>query len=147
MKTLILIVLLFTISCNKSDDENDFELQTITAVLVGKGHLNNNTIYTRQNIVITNNNDWQTLLTNFNSIDNNITATFTETNVDFNNYQIIVAIDMKNRSTSVDITNILENTSNIAVTIQNVQLGVTQDVAYPFHIVKILKSSKPIVFQ
>ncbi len=148
MKTLILsLILLLSIGCNKNDDENSFETQNITPVLVGKGHLNYNTIYAQQNIVISNNNDWQTLLSNFNSIDNNITATFTETNMDFNNYQIIVAIDVKNRSTSVDITNIIEKTSNITVTIKNVQLGITQDVACPFHIVKIPKTTKPFVFQ
>lgn len=139
--------MLFTLSCANNNNENDFEPQTITPVLIGKGHLNYNTFYTKQNIVITNNSEWQTLLNNFNSINNNITATFTETNVDFNNYQIIVAIDAKNSSTSVDITNIIENTNNIAVTIQNLQLGITQDVANPFHIVKIQKSTKPVVFQ
>ena len=142
-----IFVFLLTISCDKNDDENGFEPQTITPVLVGKGHLNYNSIYSKQNKVITNNSDWQTLLTNFNSINSNITATFTETNIDFNNYQIIVAIDAKNRSTSVDVTNILENTNNIAVTIQNLQLGITQDVANPFHIVKIPKSTKAVVFQ
>lgn len=148
MKTLILsLVLLFTISCTKSNDENEIETQTITPVLVGKGYLNYNTIYSKQNIVITNSNDWQTLLTNFNSINNNITTSFTEINIDFNNYEIIVVIEAKNSSTSVDITNIMENTNNIAITIQNLKLGVTQDVANPFHIVKIPKSTKPIVFQ
>ena len=146
MKTLILsLVLILTISCTKN--ENDFESQTITPVLVGKGNLNYNSIYSKQNIVITNSNDWQTLLTNFNSINNNISTSFTETNIDFNSYGIIVVIDAKNSSTSVDITNIMENTSDIAVTIENLKLGVTQDVANPFHIVKIPKSTKPVVFQ
>ena len=146
MKTLILsLVLLLSLGCNKSND--DFESQTIKPFIVGKGHLNNNTIYTKQNIVITNNNDWQTLLTNFNSINNNITATFTESNIDFNNYQIIVVIDIKNISTSVDVTNIVENANEIVVTIQNLQLGLTQDIAQPFQIVKIQKSAKPVIFQ
>lgn len=120
MKTLILsLVLILTISCTKSD--NNLESQTITPVLIGKGHLNYNTIYSKQNVVITNNSDWQTLKTNFNSISNNITTSFTETNIDFNNFEIIVAIDAKNSSTSVDVTNIIENADNITVTIQNLQ--------------------------
>lgn len=146
MKTLILsLVLILTISCTKSD--NNLESQTITPVLIGKGHLNYNTIYSKQNVVITNNSDWQTLKTNFNSISNNITTSFTETNIDFNNFEIIVAIDAKNSSTSVDVTNIIENADNITVTIQNLQLGLTQDVANPFHIVKIPKSTKTVVFE
>lgn len=148
MKTLILsLIVLLTLSCNNNEDENVFEPKTITPSILGKGYLNYNTIYNKQNIVITNDNDWQTLLTNFNSIDNNITATFTETNVDFNDYQIIIAIDVKNRTSSIDVTKIVENTNEIVVTIQNLQLGVSQDVANPFHIVKIKKSTKPIVFQ
>ncbi|WP_026714444.1 hypothetical protein [Flavobacterium daejeonense] len=148
MKIFILsLVLVFISSCNNSDDVNKFGLQTIMPVLVGKGHLNNNTIYNKQNMIITNDNDWQKLLTNFNTIDNNIVATFKETNIDFDNYQIIVSIDVKNRSTTVDITNIVESINNITVTIQNSQLGLTQDVAFPFHIVKIQKSQKPIIFK
>jgi len=148
MKTLILsLVLLLAISCNINEDVNDFEPKNIIPVLIGKGHLNYNTVYSKQNIIITNNSDWQTLLTNFNSISNNITASFTETNIDFNNFEIIVVIDARNSSTSVDVTNIIENSNNISVTIQNLQLGLTQDVANPFHIVKIPKSTKPVVFQ
>lgn len=148
MKTIILSLVLFlTLSCSTNERENSFAPQTITPVLIGKGWLNYNTIYTKQNIVITNNNDWQTLLSNFNLINNNITATFTTTNVDFNDYQIIVAIDAKNSSTSIDVTNIVENANNIVSTIQNLQIGITQDVANPFHIVKIPKSTKPVLFQ
>jgi len=148
MKSLILsLVLLLTLSCNNIDDNNSFVPQTITPVIIGNGHLNYNSIYTQQNLVITNNSDWQILLNNFNSINNSITTTFSETNIDFNNFDVLIAIDAKNSSTSIDITNIVENINNIIVTIQNLQLGITQDVANPFHIVKIPKTTKLIVFQ
>jgi hypothetical protein len=148
MKMLILsFILLLTVSCSKNDEDTSVEPQVITPDLVAKGHLNNNTIYTRQNIIISNNNDWQTLLSNFNSIDNKITDTFKETNIDFNTYQIVVAIDVRNSSSSVDVANIIENVNNITVTIKNIQMGVTNDVALPFHIVKIQKSTKPVVFE
>ncbi|WP_396168931.1 hypothetical protein [Flavobacterium sp.] len=148
MKTIIFsLVLFFTLSCTNNNDKNDFEPQTITPVLIGNGHLGtNNTFYTKQNIVITTNREWQALLTNFNSIRNNITATFTETNVDFDKYQIIVVIDDGNSATTIDIANITENNNNIAVSI-NRKLGIAQDVVNLFHIVKIPKSSKPIEFQ
>lgn len=149
MKTIIFsLVVLFTLSCTNNNDKNDFEPQTITPVLIGKGHLpSNNVLYTKQNIVITTNSEWQALLTNFNSIRSNTTATFTETNVEFDKYTIIVVIDNRNSSSTIDITNIIENNNNIAVTIQNLQLGITADIASPFHIVKIPKSSKRIVFK
>lgn len=146
MKTMIFsLILLFTLSCTNNDE---FEPQTITPVMIGKGHLpSNNALYIKQNIVINTNSDWQALLTNFNSIRNNTTATFTETNVEFDKYTIIVVIDNRNSSSTIDITNITENNNNIAVTIQNLQLGITADIASPFHIVKIPKSSKRIVFK
>jgi hypothetical protein len=147
MKTLYLsILLLLTLSCSKSNDETTFTPQTITPVLIGKGSLFYN-FYDRQNMVITNNSDWQTLLTNFNSVNDGITSTFSETNIDFNNFEIIIAIDVKNSSTTIDITNVIENENNITVTVQNLILGISGDVANPFHIVKIPKSNKPVVFQ
>ena len=147
MKTILFsVLLLLTLSCTNNDD--DFEPQTITPVLIGKGDLSiNTTLYTQQNIVITTNSEWRTLLTNFNSIQSNITSTFTETNIDFNKYQTIVVIEGGNSSTTTDITNIIENTNNITVIIQNLRKGLTQDVVFRFKIVKIPQSSKRVVFQ
>lgn len=147
MKTILFsVLLLLTLSCTNNDD--DFEPKTITPVLIGKGDLSiNTTLYTQQNIVITTNSEWRTLLTNFNSIQSNITSTFTETNIDFNKYQTIVVIEGGNSSTTTDITNIIENTNNITVIIQNLRKGLTQDVVFRFKIVKIPQSSKRVVFQ
>ena len=146
MKTIIFsLVLLLTLSCTTNN--NDSEPQTITPVLIGNGYLNsNNTFYTKQNIVINNNSEWRTLLTNFNIIQSNITSTFTETNVDFDKYKIIVVIDVGNSATTIDLTNITENNNNITVAI-NLKLGIAQDINFPFQIVKIPQSTKPIVFQ
>lgn len=147
MKKLILsLVLLLTLSCTNNNDDESLETQNIATIFIGKGELYSNTIYNQENIVITNNNDWQILLSNFNSINNNITSTFSEANIDFNNYQIIVAIDKKNYTATVDITSVVENSSNITVTI-NRQSGLGAVISRPFHIVKIKKSTKPVVFQ
>ena len=146
MKTIIFsLVLLVTLSCTTNN--NDSERQTITPVLIGNGYLNsNNTFYTKQNIVINNNSEWRTLLTNFNIIQSNLTNTFTETKVDFDKYKIIVVIDVGNSATRIDLINITENNNNITVAI-NLKLGIAQDVVLPFQIVKIPQSTKPIVFQ
>ena len=146
MKTLILSLVFFLIlSCSKSDDS--FKPQNITPVLIGKGILTGNNIYSEQNFVISNFSDWQILLNNFNASDTAITTTFSNTNIDFNNYQLLVAIDVENSSTTIDITNVIENENNISVTVQNLQLGLTDDIAKPFHIVQIPISTKPVVFQ
>jgi hypothetical protein len=75
---------------------------------------------------------------------------FTETNIDFNNFMVIVVIDIgySNVGHSIDITNIVEYETNIVVTLQNLQTGNEQSVAtQPYHIVKIPKTTKPIVFE
>ena len=60
---------------------------------------------------------------------------------------VIFVIEVSNSTTTIDITNIQENANNIVVTVENLQIGMTTDVVHPFHIVKIPKSSKPILFQ
>jgi hypothetical protein len=149
MKTLILsLVLLLTISCTKSDDENDFETQTITPVLVGKGNLMGSENISNQNIIIYDNASWSKII---NSIDQyRLQQSFTSTNVDFNNFQIIAVIDAVKNSGghSIDITNIEETPNNIVVTIKHLLPGdETTVMSQPFHIVKIPKSTKPVVFQ
>jgi hypothetical protein len=67
--------------------------------------------------------------------------------IDLSNFDIILAIQTRNSTTTVDVTTIVENADCITVTVENLQLGISQDVAHPFHIVKIPKSTKPIVFQ
>ena len=145
------IMLLLTLSCSNSDNETNFTPQTITPVLIGKGCLFYNgtgTFYDRQNIVISSNSDWQTLLNNFNSITDGTVSTFSETNIDFDNFEVLVAIYTTTSSaTTIDITNVVENKDNIAVTVQNLQFGISGDVAIPFHIVKIPKSPKNVIFQ
>jgi hypothetical protein len=79
-------------------------------------------------------------------VNPNITATFSETEVDFTAYQILAAFQVKNSTTTVDIT-LSENDETIIATVQNLQMGLTQDLAHPFHIIKIDKSSKPVVFE
>lgn len=147
MKTLILgLVLILTISCTKSD--NAFELQTITPVLVGKGNLMGSENISNQNITIYDNVSWSKII---NSIDQNrLQQSFTSTNVDFNNFQIIAVIDAVKNSGghSIDITNIEETPNNIVVTIKHLLSGdETTVMTQPFHIVKIPKTTKPVVFQ
>jgi len=148
MKVLILsLVLLLTISCT-SDDENDFETQTITPILVGKGNLMGSENISNQSITIYDSASWSKII---NSIDQyRLQQSFTSTNVDFNNFQIIAVIDAVKSSGghSIDITNIEETPKNIVVTIKHLLPGnATTVITQPFHIVKIPKSTKPVVFQ
>ncbi len=150
MKTLILSLVLFlSLSCNNSDDNQlPANVATpITSTLVGKNSISNpNPLL--QNILITNQTQWAGLLASMNSV-NNVSNNFTETNVDFNNFDIIAVFrnPVSNSASTVDITNIDENQISRIVTVQNLINGDAQDVAQPFHIVKIPKSVKPVIFQ
>lgn len=146
MKTLILSTFFFlAISCNNSDDSNSFVPQTITPVLIGKGVHSGSAL--QSNLVITNQTDWLQLM---NSLTSANTSNFTETNIDFNNFQLLVSIDgtRPNTGYSIDISNVIENTTNITATVSILNSGNGFTVlTQPFHIVKIPKSSKPVVFQ
>ncbi len=147
MKTSFLfLILFFTLSCS-NDDDATVAPQTIIPTQIIKGQLNYNNTYGNENIVISNTADWQTLMTNFSTIGVINNTPFAETNIDFQNYMILFVIEVKNSTTTIDITNIQENSNNITVDVENLQVGLTTDVAHPFHIVKIPKTTKPIVFQ
>ncbi|WP_339887360.1 hypothetical protein [uncultured Flavobacterium sp.] len=148
MKTTILLLISFFIfSCSNDNDDVIVYPQTIIPTEIIKGHLNYNNIYGNENIVISNTSDWQTLMTNFSTIGVINSTAFSETNIDFQNFIIIFVTEVFNSTTTIDITNIQESANNIIVTVENLQVGVTADVAHPFHIVKIPKTTKPIIFQ
>lgn len=148
MKTILLsLFFLVTMGCSDSNNERTFTSQDIMPIAIAKGHLSNNMIYSQQNTIISTAAEWQTVLENFNTINTNITETFSTMEIDLSNFDIILAIQTRNSTTTVDVTTIVENADCITVTVENLQLGISQDVAHPFHIVKIPKSTKPIVFQ
>ena len=148
MKTLIInFFLLLLISCNNSTEIQNLTNQTITPVLIGKSSISNPEP-PLQNTLIINQMQWNQLLASLNAV-NNVSINFTETNVDFNNYDVIAVFrnPISNSTSSIDITNVTENQTNRIVTVQKLRDGISADVAQPFHIVKIPKSTKPVVFQ
>lgn len=148
MKTLITnFFLLLLISCNNSTEIQNVTNQTITPVLIGKSSITNPEP-PLQNTLVINQMQWNQLLASMNAV-NNVSINFTETNVDFNNYDVIAVFrnPISNSTSSIDITNITENQINRIVTVQKLRDGISNDVAQPFHIVKISKSTKPVIFQ
>ena len=140
VKTFLLsIMLILNTNCSKNQvqENKSFVPITINPITIGKGSVNSHP-YTQANFVINNDAEWQILLNNFNTVlNNNIVNTFIQTNVDFNNFQVIVAFYGENSSSSVKISNVIENVDNIVVTIQH-SIGGTDDFASPFHIDKLL---------
>jgi hypothetical protein len=149
MKTLILTMLLIlTLSCSKNNEENSFTPKTIIPTLIGKGDLGASENISPQNTVIYDNTNWNNIL---NSLQSYTLQQFTETtDVDFTNFQLIAVFDTLYPSPvyHVNITNITENLNNIVVSYEKIFApSPISEYAQSFIIVKIPKSTKPLVFQ
>ncbi len=149
-KTIILIVsIFFIVSCNNNETDTTFQPVEIIPTLIGKGSLSGNEGISQSNLVIQNQTDWQNLMNQMDS-NGNFTDTFSETDIDFENFMIIAIFDQVhgNDGWTIDIINITENENNIVITIDNLETGGLGGViTQPFHIVKISISNKPIVFE
>tara|TARA_R110002124_G_scaffold103270_2_gene252057 strand:- start:5241 stop:5675 length:435 start_codon:yes stop_codon:yes gene_type:complete len=142
-------MLIFVVSCNNDDDNNpEFQPTEIAFTEVGRGSLlgNGDEGISESILLINTDTDWQNLMTQMN-INGNTTAGFSETDIDFETYSIIaVFLDVKLTSWYLEITNIIENETNITVTIDEYQpIIFLNSITQPFHIVKIPKTDKPIV--
>ncbi len=147
MKNVILLFasILFLYSCYKKDQVN--YPRKINQVLIGKGDLTGDENITEQNLVINTQADFSFILDKMQSITLN---SLTETNIDFNNYTVIAVFDSIKPTFGYHITisNIIENSDSITVSIiESGSLTATLEVAQPFHIVKIPKTTKPVIFQ
>lgn len=150
MKKILLLTvissLLVMFSCHESE-ENAVASIPINMQLIGKGVISSHSM-PQQNIAITNTTQWNSFLT---SLDNpyNVSGSFTEINIDFNQYMLIVAFDQvyNNGGHSIDIMTVDESSQSINVDVEKLLQGNTTSViTQPYHIVKIPKIAKPVVF-
>ncbi|WBV61382.1 protease complex subunit PrcB family protein [Chryseobacterium camelliae] len=150
MKKILLLTVaisaLFIMSCQENE-ENSTASIPINSQLIGKGSISSHSM-PQQNIAITNTTQWNTFLTALDSTYN-VSGSFTEINIDFNQYMLIVAFDQvyNNGGHSIDIVAIDESSQSINVDVEKLLQGNTTSViTQPYHIVKIPKIAKPIVF-
>jgi predicted RNA-binding protein associated with RNAse of E/G family len=152
MKTK-LSILIFSVlvglltSCNK----NDIDLNSVEFKIIGQGNLfgNGDENINKQNKVISDTKSWNELIDKMNSV-NNVSESFTETNIDFQNFSIIAVFDeiKANGGYSIDVIKIVENENNIIVTLDYLLKGDdTTIMTQPYNIVKIPKDNKEIIFK
>ncbi|MDD2985079.1 hypothetical protein [Flavobacterium sp.] len=159
MKNLFLLLFsLMVISCNDDDVEPvvtpPFEPIIIDYTLISKRNIYPNVV-NQQKTVINTSIEWNNLLTQIDDFYQTGGINFTqlyfeETSIDFTNYTVIAVFDQVygNGGHTIDITNITEFETTIVVTVENLQTGNTSSVGtQPYHIVKIPKATKPIVFE
>ncbi|MCX8532884.1 hypothetical protein [Chryseobacterium luquanense] len=146
---LLCSILFISISCRNEDEEQVESKAQINFQLIGKGNLMGSSYAPPQNTVITNSTQWTNFLNQIDGPNNHPSSGFTETNIDFNQFMIILVVDAvyPNGGHSVDIMTIDENAQNIEVDVEKLLQGdVTAVITQPYHIVKIPKIIKPVVF-
>ncbi|AWK03893.1 hypothetical protein HYN56_06480 [Flavobacterium crocinum] len=147
MKNLILIAALFLLVSCSNDDDNASGGMTITTV--GQGNLQNPSIK-QANMVITNKIAWEALKAKMMESDKNTTEkSLKEKDIDFSKFNIIAVFyrQNSNSATSIDITKATMYSNKIVIRVENLKVSFILNIAQPFHIVKIPKSSKNIVFE
>lgn len=145
---LLLLVTLF-IGCSNSDETTS---ETITPFEIYDGSLygNGSEGITESRLVISNATTWNSLLTSIDSA-NDVTSQFAETTIDFENYDIIALFDQVrgNGGHSIEATSIVENDQTILVSVNltSPSGNATTVMTQPFHIYKVPKINKPVVFE
>ncbi len=151
MKKNVLIILLsiFVLSCNSDDDISG--MVNVESTLIAKDNLfgNGDEGIIEQNLEITDQNTWDNLISQMNSV-NNVSDNFSEIDIDFSQYKVIALFDeiRGNGGYSLEL-NIMSNSENIIVNITDVvpEGNATTVITQPFHIVKISNSDLPIIFE
>ena len=151
MKKTIFIILFSILISGCRSYNNNSEIIKIEATLIAKDNLYGNGAegINKQNLVITNKSIWNNLIAQMNAV-NNVSNSFSETEIDFSKYVVIAVFDeiKSNGGYSLALT-ITDNSENIMVNVTTIapQGFATTVITQPFHIVKILKSDLPIIFE
>ena len=159
MKTnLLLVVLLCALSCKCKIKNNDIEntnmenakVETEESNVIAKGNLYGSGAegIEAQNLIITNQNDWEELMVKMNSV-NKVSDSFSETEIDFSKYSLIAVFDNVKGSGGHRLEIVINKTAeNTIVNINKVAPtgNATSVMTQPYQIVKISNSNLPIKF-
>jgi hypothetical protein len=145
---LVFLLLTLFISCSSG---NNYEMARIEYTSISKGNLYGagNEGIVQQNMVITDQNSWNSLIVQMNS-ENNVSENFSEIDINFSKYKIIVIFDgvKPNGGHSIEVS-IMSNSENIIVNITKFapEGNATAVITQPYNIVKIPTSELSIIFE
>lgn len=151
MKNVVLVLLISLCMISCSNDDRDANQNEVDFTLIGKGELlgNGEEGIEQSNLVITNEGVWIELMQKMNSV-NDTTDDFTETGIDFTEFQVIAVFDKIRDSSgfSITIKNVEQNANGIFVSyIIDTPEGNNPTLKIqPFHIIKIKTTDDPITF-
>ncbi len=150
MKNIILILSIVAsiYCCNNNKDNQAFpQNKEFNAIYHGTLGGNGSEGITQSNMVIDNTSNWQNLMSQMNNRFHKVSDSFSETDIDFDNYLIIaVFLDVKPSGWEVKITNITENENNLIISTKET-VFLTTVITQPFSIVKIPVTDKTIDFK
>ncbi len=148
-KLFAVLVFLFALNCKST--ENQAKMMKEDVVLIGKGNLYGSGAegVEKQNLVISNPQQWKTLLEKLNSV-NNVSNSFAETKIDFSKYDVIAVFDTVKTTGghTLDI-DVKTNSKNTVVEVlrKSPEGMATTAMTQPYYIAKIPKRKLPIVFE
>lgn len=160
MKNVLFFILLLCVFNCKANKENtnaekakleSADMETTQSRIIAKGNLygSGNEGIIAQNLIITDQNEWDKLMSQMNSV-NKVTDSFAETSLDFSKYTIIaVFADVKGSGghrIDLSMTSNSENTTVRVTSIAPKEMAATV-MTQPYCIIKIAKSNLPILFE
>ena len=129
-----------------SNDDNDVIANDVQFTTVGKNSLSGGENIPQSNFVFDNQTDWNIFI---NQVDivNDLSGTFNETNIDFTTFTVIAVVEeIKTSGSEINIINVMENTNNIHIS-SELKMYASTVISQPFHIIKIPKTNKSIIFE
>lgn len=145
--SILLLCFLFFSGCNEDDQ---IESHTIQPIKIAEGTISSNKILSQETLVISNEKEWMEMIMTMEAVDNNILNYFSETEVDFNNFQVIALFEEVKPHTGyyIYISDIIESQDNITIMVEsgNTEEGYTV-LSQPFYIAKIKRNDKRFIFQ
>ncbi|PIF31929.1 protease stability complex PrcB-like protein [Flavobacterium sp. 9] len=149
MKQIFILFCVFFLLTGCSDNDDSHSSEVKYSEIIQGDNFNGDYNNPKANLVIKDQTEWNNLLLKFNLITNaNVISP--DLTVDFTKYQVIAVIDdvYNYGGYSIDITKIIETNSSIFVKVEYLKPGgINAVITQPYHIVKIPKTNKKIVFK
>lgn len=151
----ILLCLLFGLgACNSDDNQGEFQNTPLVIENILNSYMSSRLDVGegREHRVIHNAEEWQELLNHISYLEygnSHTTSKLEAVQLNFNNEIALTVIDEVKSSGghSIDVVKVEEQEKEIVITIDRLHKGnITLVETQPFHIVKIPKKNKPIVF-
>lgn len=152
--SLLYILVLCVFGCKTTIKKVKTEhpkMETTEFKVIAKGHLygSGEEGFSKQNLIVTNQNDWNTLITQIDTV-NKVSMGFTDTKIDFSKELVVAIFDEVKASGGHRIElEITQNSTHTLVEVAHIApKGMAASViTQPYYIIKMTKNNLPILFK